>query len=158
MIRYVMFRHGTNTLYHDMVFHNVEVGHICHTCIFVYFHIVKHHVMIEDICSVSEHDIPDHDVLLAGFPCQAFSVLGVADRHMKGNPTGFRDKAKGTLFFDVARILDVKRPKAFCLENVPGLLFHEEGRTFETITQILTQDLGYHVTSCLLYTSPSPRD
>lgn len=89
-----------------------------------------------DIKSVTAQEIPDHDLLVGGFPCQAFSVAG---KHR-----GFED-TRGTLFFDVARILNYKRPRYFILENVKGLLSHDGGKTFSTILGVLT-DLGYNVT------------
>jgi len=88
-----------------------------------------------DITQIKEEDIPEHDVLCAGFPCQTFSALG-----MKG---GFAD-TRGTLFFDVARIAKHHKPKVLFLENVPGLVSHNKGRTFETIKNTIT-DLGYKV-------------
>lgn len=88
-----------------------------------------------DITKLDEHDLPDHEILLAGFPCQAFSIIG--------NRRGFED-ARGTLFFDIARILAVKKPKTFLLENVKQLTTHDNGNTFRTILSIL-DDLGYHV-------------
>lgn len=87
-----------------------------------------------DITKVDEKSIPDFDVLLAGFPCQAFSIAG-----KRG---GFED-TRGTLFFDVARIIKEKRPKAFLLENVKGLINHKSGKTLETILNTLSHDLGY---------------
>lgn len=98
-----------------------------------------------DITKVDEHSIPDMDLLLAGFPCQPFSIAGVSKKNSLGRPTGFQDKTQGTLFFDVARILDAKRPKAFLLENVKNLTHHDHGRTFKTIMDVLTNDLGYDV-------------
>lgn len=88
-----------------------------------------------DITQINEKDIPEHDVLVGGFPCQAFSVAG--------KRLGFED-ARGTLFFDVARIIKEKQPKIFVLENVKGLLSHDEGKTFSTIVSILS-DLDYLV-------------
>ena len=99
-----------------------------------------------DITQVPAASIPDFDLLLAGFPCQPFSIAGVSKKRSLGRPTGFEDKTQGTLFFDVARILKEKRPKAFLLENVKNLLSHDRGRTFRTIWSVLTEDLGYHVT------------
>src|SRR6185312_7534 len=78
--------------------------------------------MVGDITKVDEQDIPDHDVLLAGFPCQPFSIAGVSKKNALGRAHGFADEAQGTLFFDVARILKAKRPKAFLLENVKNLV------------------------------------
>lgn len=88
--------------------------------------------------------IPDHDVLLAGFPCQPFSLAGVSKKNSLGREHGFLCEAQGTLFFDVARIIEIKRPKAFLLENVKNLRSHDGGRTFDIIRQVL-DDLGYHV-------------
>jgi len=98
-----------------------------------------------DIKLINEHDIPDHDILLAGFPCQPFSISGVSKRKSLGYEHGFRDRVKGTLFFDIARILEVKRPQAFMLENVKHLKGHDKGRTYKTIKDTLVKDLGYFV-------------
>lgn len=103
-----------------------------------------------DITKVDEHDVPDIDLLLAGFPCQPFSIAGVSKKQSMGRPTGFEDKTQGTLFFDVARIIKAKQPKAFLLENVKNLLSHDRGRTFKTIYSVLTEDLGYYVTYKLI--------
>ncbi|MEX0382790.1 DNA (cytosine-5-)-methyltransferase [Spiribacter sp. 1M153] len=89
-------------------------------------------------------DIPDHDVLLAGFPCQPFSLAGVSKKNSLGREHGFMCEAQGTLFFDVARIIDVKRPRAFLLENVKNLRSHDGGRTYEVIRRTL-DELGYRV-------------
>lgn len=88
-----------------------------------------------DITKINEKDIPDHDILVGGFPCQAFSQAGLK--------RGFED-TRGTLFFDIARILKEKQPKAFLLENVKNLKNHDNGRTFETIRATL-EELGYEV-------------
>lgn len=98
-----------------------------------------------DITQVDEHTIPDHDVLLAGFPCQAFSIAGVSKKNSLGRDHGFKDKTQGTLFFDVARILAAKRPKAFLLENVKNLVSHDKGNTFRIIRETLEKELGYHI-------------
>lgn len=98
-----------------------------------------------DIRQVASSDIPDFDVLLAGFPCQPFSLAGVSKKQSLGRPTGFEDKTQGTLFFEVARIIRDKRPGAFLLENVKNLTGHDHGRTFGIIMQTLEGDLGYHV-------------
>lgn len=90
-------------------------------------------------------EIPDHDVLLAGFPCQPFSLAGVSKKNSLGRQHGFMCEAQGTLFFDVARILEVKRPRAFLLENVKNLRSHDKGRTYDVIRRVLTEDLGYRV-------------
>ena len=89
-----------------------------------------------DITTINEHDVPDCDVVLAGFPCQAFSIAG-----KRG---GFTD-TRGTLFFDVARIIKEKKPKMFLLENVKGLINHKSGQTFETIINVLKNELNYDV-------------
>lgn len=92
-----------------------------------------------------EKDVPDHDVLIAGFPCQPFSLAGVSKKNSLGRAHGFLDLTQGTLFFDVARIIAAKRPKAFLLENVKNLLSHDGGKTFETIKRVLRDELGYHI-------------
>lgn len=97
-----------------------------------------------DITKVDAKEIPDHDVLVAGFPCQPFSIAGVSKKQSLGMATGFEDKTQGTLFFDVCRILKEKRPKAFLLENVKNLKSHDKGRTFKVITESL-DELGYKI-------------
>jgi DNA (cytosine-5)-methyltransferase 1 len=89
---------------------------------------------VGDITSVTKKNIPNFDLLCAGFPCQPFSQAGFKK--------GFAD-IRGTLFFDIAEIIRIKKPKAFFLENVRGLYSHDEGRTFETIKRTLTEELGY---------------
>lgn len=103
------------------------------------------HPLNGDITQVIAGDIPSHDVLLAGFPCQPFSIAGVSKKNALGRAHGFEDETQGTLFFDVARILQEKRPKAFLLENVKNLMSHDKGRTFDVIRRTLTEDLGYHI-------------
>lgn len=103
------------------------------------------HRFAGDITQVVEHDVPDHDVLLAGFPCQPFSIAGVSKKNSLGRLHGFADETQGTLFFDVARIIKAKRPKAFLLENVKNLVGHDKGNTFRVIKKVLEQDLGYHI-------------
>lgn len=98
----------------------------------------------DDITKVDARIIPDHDVLVAGFPCQPFSIAGVSKKQSLGRATGFEDKTQGTLFFDVCRILKAKRPKAFMLENVKNLKSHDRGRTFQVIMEAL-DELGYEV-------------
>lgn len=90
-----------------------------------------------DITKIKEQNIPEHDVLCAGFPCQAFSIAG--------KRKGFADETRGTLFFDIARILKEKQPKAFFLENVKGLRNHDKGKTLKTILKVLREDLNYFV-------------
>jgi DNA (cytosine-5)-methyltransferase 1 len=103
------------------------------------------HDVVGDITKIAAKDIPSHDVLLAGFPCQPFSLAGVSKKNALGREHGFRCEAQGTLFFDVARIIEHHRPKAFLLENVKNLVSHDRGRTFEVIRKALTEELGYHV-------------
>ena len=98
-----------------------------------------------DITLVDAQTIPDHDVLLAGFPCQAFSLAGVSKKNSLGREHGFKDKTQGTLFFDVARVIAAKRPKAFLLENVKNLVSHDKGNTFRIIRETLEAELGYHI-------------
>ena len=100
---------------------------------------------IGDIVTFPADDIPDHDVLLAGFPCQPFSIAGVSKKNALGRPHGFECTTQGTLFFDVARIIASKRPKAFMLENVKNLVSHNKGHTFEVIRNTLEQELGYQI-------------
>lgn len=97
-----------------------------------------------DITKVDADTIPDHDILVAGFPCQPFSIAGVSKKNSLGRATGFEDKTQGTLFFDVCRILKAKRPKAFMLENVKNLCSHDHGRTFKVILESL-EELDYEV-------------
>ncbi|MGJ8517838.1 DNA (cytosine-5-)-methyltransferase [Carnimonas bestiolae] len=88
--------------------------------------------------------IPDHDVLLAGFPCQPFSLAGVSKKNSMGKKHGFECETQGTLFFDVARIIAAKRPATFVLENVKNLKSHDQGKTFRVICNTL-DELGYEV-------------
>lgn len=97
-----------------------------------------------DITKIEPSDIPDHDVLLAGFPCQPFSLAGVSKKKSLGRAHGFLDKTQGTLFFNVVEILRAKQPKAFLLENVKNLRSHDGGRTYEVIIGAL-RELGYDV-------------
>ncbi len=92
---------------------------------------------VGDITRVDEKEIPDFDLLFAGFPCQAFSICGLQK--------GFADNTKGTLFFDIARIIKEKQPNAFVLENVKNLVGHDGGKTFKTILHVLREELGYYV-------------
>jgi len=120
----------------------------------------EHHVFNDDIRKVtlSEQEdvtedeayrhidkaVPDHDVLLAGFPCQPFSIAGVSKKNSLGRKHGFECDTQGTLFFDVARIIAAKRPAAFVLENVKNLKSHDKGKTFRVIMDAL-DELGYWV-------------
>ncbi|AFT76668.1 DNA-cytosine methyltransferase [Alteromonas macleodii str. 'Black Sea 11'] len=95
-----------------------------------------------DITKVNEIEIPDHDVLLAGFPCQPFSNAGVSARNAVGKQHGFLCDTQGTLFFDVMRVIDAKKPKVVFLENVRNLERHDQGRTFQTIQNTIKES-GY---------------
>lgn len=106
---------------------------------------IESHQTAGDITKVNTSEIPEHDVLLAGFPCQPFSIAGVSKKNSLGREHGFEDKTQGTLFFDVARIIKAHRPKAFLLENVKNLQSHDKGRTFKVILETLQNELGYHI-------------
>ncbi|GMU86907.1 MAG: cytosine-specific methyltransferase [Ignavibacteriales bacterium] len=101
-------------------------------------------IPFDDITQISENDIPAHDILLAGFPCQPFSIAGVSKKNSLGRKHGFLDETQGTLFFDIARIIKAKRPKAFLLENVKNLLSHDKGKTFFVISETL-KELNYSI-------------
>lgn len=103
------------------------------------------HPVEGDITKIDEDDIPEHDVLVAGFPCQPFSIAGVSKKNALGRPHGFLCEAQGTLFFDVARIINHRKPAAFLLENVKNLINHDKKKTFEVIRKTLEEDLGYHI-------------
>jgi len=105
------------------------------------------HPIAGDITKINAGDIPNHDILLAGFPCQPFSIAGVSKKNALGRAHGFMDKAQGTLFFDVLRILKYHRPAAFLLENVKNLISHNKGDTFRTIKGALENELGYKITT-----------
>ena len=98
-----------------------------------------------DIRAIDPTSIPKHDVLLAGFPCQPFSIAGVSKRKSLGHDHGFSCQTQGTLFFDIQRIIEAKRPSAFLLENVKNLRSHDRGRTFKVIEEVLTEELGYEL-------------
>lgn len=98
--------------------------------------------------------IPEHDVLLAGFPCQPFSIAGVSKKNSLGRPHGFLCDTQGTLFFDTAQIIAHHRPAAFLLENVKNLEGHDGGRTFATIMNVLKNELGYHVQHRVISSEP----
>ena len=102
------------------------------------------HSINGDITQIDAADIPDHDVLLGGFPCQPFSIAGVSKKNALGRAHGFADETQGTLFFDVCRIIEKKQPRAFLLENVKNLTSHDKGRTFDVIKRAL-DNLGYDI-------------
>lgn len=99
-----------------------------------------------DIRLVDASNVPDHHILVAGFPCQPFSIAGVTKKNALGRAHGFRCETQGTLFFDIARVIEAKQPRAFLLENVKNLLRHDRGKTFQIILDTLQHDLGYCVT------------
>lgn len=103
------------------------------------------HEVAGDITQIDAADIPEHDVLLAGFPCQPFSIAGVSKKNALKRPHGFRCESQGTLFFDVARIIAAHKPRAFLLENVKNLVNHDKGRTFDVIKRTLEEDLQYKI-------------
>jgi DNA (cytosine-5)-methyltransferase 1 len=114
-----------------------------------------------DITEIPIEEIPDHDILTGGFPCQPFSIAGVTKHKALGNAHGFDHATQGTLFFDVARIIKAKQPKAFLLENVKNLLSHDKKRTFNVIRETLEDELEYHVYPVLLdakYLVPQHRE
>ena len=98
--------------------------------------------------------VPKHDVLLAGFPCQPFSIAGVSKKNALGRPHGFLCNTQGTLFYDLAKIISFHRPLAFLLENVKNLKRHDGGRTFATIMGVLENQLGYTVKTSVIDSSP----
>ncbi len=97
-----------------------------------------------DITKIDEKEIPSHDILVGGFPCQPFSIAGVSKKGSMGKKHGFEDETQGTLFFDVARIIKYHKPKMFLLENVKNLKSHDKGNTFKVVMKTLTH-LGYDV-------------
>ncbi|OSI70859.1 DNA (cytosine-5-)-methyltransferase [Bradyrhizobium canariense] len=103
------------------------------------------HEITGDITKVNVADIPQHDVLLAGFPCQPFSIAGVSKKNALNRPHGFACETQGTLFFDVERIIEHHRPRAFVLENVKNLVNHDKGRTFKVIVDTLRNKLKYEI-------------
>lgn len=103
------------------------------------------HDIAGDITKIDLEQIPSHDVLLAGFPCQPFSIAGVSKKNSLGRPHGFECQTQGTLFFDIERILEYHRPAAFLLENVKNLVSHDKGNTFKVIVHTLREKLGYHI-------------
>lgn len=98
-----------------------------------------------DIHTIAVADIPKHDILCGGFPCQPFSIAGVSKKQSLGRKHGFQDEKQGNLFFSIAEIIDYHRPAAFVLENVKNLRSHDKGHTFDVIHSTLTDALGYTV-------------
>ncbi|MGL4635403.1 MAG: DNA (cytosine-5-)-methyltransferase [Beijerinckiaceae bacterium] len=114
------------------------------------------HAIAGDIRPYAENPalVPAHDLLLAGFPCQPFSIAGVSKKNALGRPHGFLCDTQGTLFFDTAQIIAHHRPAAFVLENVKNLQRHDQGRTFATIIHVLTKELGYNVQYRIISSEP----
>lgn len=114
------------------------------------------HMFVGDIREYSQQPelIPRHDVLLAGFPCQPFSIAGVSKKNSMGRPHGFLCDTQGTLFYDVARIIEHHKPSVFLLENVKNLERHDGGRTFATIMNVLREELGYEVHYQVISSTP----
>lgn len=114
------------------------------------------HKLGEDIEPYAENPekIPDFDVLLAGFPCQPFSIAGVSKKNALGRPHGFLDDTQGTLFFDTAKIIQHHKPTAFVLENVKNLERHDKGKTFATIIHVLENELDYKVQHRVISSAP----
>ncbi len=114
------------------------------------------HVFVGDIRPFAEEPdtVPEHDVLLAGFPCQPFSIAGVSKKNALGHPHGFLCDTQGTLFYDLAKIVAHHRPSAFLLENVKNLERHDGGRTFATIMHVLRDELGYSVSHRVIGSAP----
>lgn len=100
---------------------------------------------VDDVKEITASDVPDHDVLVAGFPCQPFSLAGVSKLNSLHRKHGFANEKNGPLFFDVARIIAEKRPNIVVLENVKNLRSHDKGKTFSVIMKTLHDELGYTV-------------
>jgi DNA (cytosine-5)-methyltransferase 1 len=98
-----------------------------------------------DIHAIGVAEIPPHDILCAGFPCQPFSIAGVSKKLSLGRKHGFEDETQGNLFFEIANVIEYHKPSAFVLENVKHLMRHDGGRTFEIIINTLRDALGYTV-------------
>ncbi|MDE2446115.1 MAG: DNA (cytosine-5-)-methyltransferase [Alphaproteobacteria bacterium] len=103
------------------------------------------HTFAHDIREVEKDKVPDHDMLLAGFPCQPFSIAGVSKKNALNRPHGFACETQGTLFFELSEIIRLKKPAAFLLENVKNLVSHDKGKTFATIRYVLENELGYKI-------------
>lgn len=103
-----------------------------------------------DIRKIHIKKIPKHDVLVAGFPCQPFSIAGVAKKKSLGHEHGFKDRNQGSLFFEIVKIINKKKPKAFFLENVKNLKSHDKGNTYKTIMKTLIDYLGYDIYDTVL--------
>ena len=127
------FEHGLENSKYE--FENVGYSEIDKYAESIYKKHYPNHIGYGDAKEIRTDELPDFDFLVGGFPCQAFSVAG--------KRRGF-DDARGTLFFEIARVLQDKKPRYFLLENVKGLLSHDKGKTFQTILEVL-DELGYNV-------------
>ena len=114
------------------------------------------HIFAKDVRPYANapEQIPAHDVLLAGFPCQPFSIAGVSKKNALGRPHGFLCDTQGTLFYDLAKTIAHHRPPAFLLENVKNLQRHDGGQTFATIMHVLEEELGYNVSYRVVSSTP----
>ena len=117
-------------------------------------HDEKEEDIFPDVRDATPSDVPDHDILIAGFACQPFSIAGVSKYNSMQIPHGFADETRGTLFFHIVRLLATHRPKAFLLENVPHLVNHDRGNTFATVQNLLADELGYHISHRVLDARP----
>ena len=106
-----------------------------------------------DIRTIESPEIPEHDILVGGFPCPTFSRAGISKLQSLGRPSGLHDFERGQLFFELVRILAFRRPRGFLFENVENLLNHDSGRTIETMKGHL-EDLGYHLNARLIDAGP----
>ena len=111
---------------------------------------------IRDITGADKNDemvrwsIPNHNILAGGFPCQPFSLAGVSSRNSLGLAHGLKDTTKGTLFFDICRIVEIKQPDVIFLENVRNIISHDKGNTFKVIKKAIKEELGYSFFSTIL--------
>ena len=117
---------------------------------------VEDHEFAGDIRPYAQapYRIPVHDVLLAGFPCQPFSIAGVSKKNSLGRPHGFMCDTQGTLFYDLARIIEYHKPPVFVLENVKNLERHDGGKTFATIRHVLENELRYQIHTRVISSDP----
>ena len=107
-------------------------------------------MFVNDIRSLDSRQIPEYDVLAAGFPCQPFSLAGVAKNNSMGRPDGFQHPTSGTLFFELKRIIEETQPSAIILENVKNIIFHDHRNTFSVIKDVLENELNYHMTYLIM--------
>ena len=105
---------------------------------------------VGDLRSVPVTEVPPHDILCGGFPCQPFSLAGVSKKNSLGRKHGFDDEKQGNLFYEIVRLLEYHRPAAFLLENVKNLTSHDKGNTFRVIYSALTAELGYQVHTAVI--------